>query len=574
MLPSRMQDLVNLRHLNIEETFSLIEMPKGMSNLKHLNSLWHYIVGRDKENGIRELGTLDNLHGSLCISNLENVNNSCEASEAKMSNKKHINILELKWLSHCDIDIVDFQNEREILNKLQPHRNLKELSIVGYRSETFPNWLGLGLSCYSNMTKLRMNGCKNCRQLPSLGQLPSLQHMELFGLDGLERIGGEFYKNGESSHEGTHFRSLQSLAFHRMHGWREWHIPDGFDGFPKLKRLSIHDCPVLSGDLPAHLPALEQLTIWKCEELALSLQRAPQLHQLLVMGTACYRNSARCEVLISETRQTKSALKCLPRIQSVYLQALIIKDCWSAISISGDYLPATLQYLQICNCSKLTFSEPLQHTWLREIFVYKCDSLTLFPLLALPNLKALSITYCPHLVSMPELRFVAPHLETLYIAYCPEMDSFGEECLPRSLTTLRIHNCQKLARWITSNGLRSQGLTHLILTFWKEVKSFPREGCLPTSLESLQLWYFSNLETLDCKGLHHLTSLQQLTIKYCPKLENFTQENLPASVAKLRIGEESPLRRKLEEMNDPRIQYKPDDYFIGSVNNLEILMRI
>ncbi|XLR12351.1 hypothetical protein S83_040289, partial [Arachis hypogaea] len=36
------------------------------------------------------------------------------------------------------------------------------------------------------------------------------------------------------------------------------------------------------------------------------------------------------------------------------------------------------------------------------------------------------------------------------------IDSFGEECLPPSLTTLRISKCEKLERWITSNGLQGE----------------------------------------------------------------------------------------------------------------------
>ncbi|XP_052112826.1 putative disease resistance RPP13-like protein 1 [Arachis duranensis] len=442
MLPSRMQDLVNLRHLDTRGAHSLKEMPKGMSKLKHLNFLRHYIVGEQVDNGIRELGALDDLHGSLCISKLKNVKDSGEALEAKMGNKKHVNILELKWLPEGDEyddddddlkwlpdddddlkwlrddddddgdsdrdddcgDIVDVEKERDILEKLQPHRNLKELSIYSYRGETFPDWLGL--PCYSNITKLILFVCKNCRQVPSLGQLPSLQHLVICGLYGLERIGGEFYNNAESSHQGTPFRSLETLKFVGMPRWQEWHIPDDFDGFPKLKSLSIANCPVLSGDLPAHLPALEELDI-------------------------------------------------------------------------------------------------------RE---------------------------------------------------CPEMDCFGEECLPPSLTTLRIYKCKKLSRWIISKGLQSQGLTHLFLSFWNEVKGFPGEGCLPASLKSLQLSYFSNLEMLDCKGLHHLTSLQQLTIEKCPQLENITQPNLPASLSKLLIKGKCPLGSKLEEMNDPRIQYQTDLY--------------
>ncbi|KAL4338842.1 hypothetical protein AHAS_Ahas12G0250600 [Arachis hypogaea] len=457
ILPCRMQDLVNLRHLDIEGTSSLIEMPKGMSKLKHLNFLSGYILGKQEENGIRELGSLDNLHGSLCISNLKNVNNSREALEAKMGNKKHINILELKWIPEDDDeedDDVDFQKERNILGELQPHRNLKELSIDDYRGEIFPDWLGL--SCYSNLTNLSMYRCKNCRQLPSLGQLPSLEHLRIFDFDGLERIGGEFYNNAESSHQGTPFRSLQTLIFCGMPRWREWHTPDDFDGFPKLKKLDIAECPVLSGDLPAHLPEMEQLTIWKCEELACSLPRAPKLQELLVSSSECLEDVKPHEVVIEETQQAKSVLECLLHIESLCLQSLKIQKCSSAISISGDYLPDSLQDLRISDCSKLTFSKPLQHKSLTEIHVSQCDSLTLFPLGSLPNLKKLSISECPRLASVPGLGFSAPHLEILEIDACEEIDSFGEECLPPSLTTLRISKCEKLERWITSNGLQGE----------------------------------------------------------------------------------------------------------------------
>ncbi|MED6148291.1 hypothetical protein PIB30_051739 [Stylosanthes scabra] len=553
MLPSRMQDLVNLRHLDIRGTRSLEEMPKGMSKLKHLNLLGYYIVGEHEENGIRELGPID-VHGSFCISKLENVKNSSEALEAKMANKKHIKILELEWswFSKYD-DAVDVETERDILKELRPHENLKELSILGYRGEIFPDWLGL--SSYSNITELTMYSCKNCRELPSLGQLPSLQHLDIRELDGLKRIGGEFYKSGESSQEGTPFKSLQTLVFDRMKGLQEWHIPDEFDGFPKLKTLEIRRCPVLKGDLPAHLPALEQLTIWDCEELTSSLPRAPKLHQLEVTVDGPNQRASPHGVVISETQLAKSVLECLPHIQSPYLQYLKIKHCESEISISNDHLLDSLQYLEISYCSELTISEPLQHESLTRIRV--CDHpLTVLPLEALPNLKTLSIIYCYDLVSLPPLRFAAPHLEYLYIAGCPEIDCFGEECLPPSLTTLHITNCEKLERWITSNGFHTEGLTHLILECWNEVKSFPREGCLPASLQSLQLSGFENLETLDCKGLHHLTFLQKLTIEYCPKLENITEERLPASLSKLYIYGESPLRSKLQEMNDPRIQFE------------------
>ncbi|KAL4286026.1 hypothetical protein AHAS_Ahas19G0045000 [Arachis hypogaea] len=135
-------------------------MPKGMSKLKHLNFLSDYIVSEQEENGMRELGTLDNLHGSFCISKLENVKNSGEALKAKMGNKKHINTLKLKWVPDGDID--DIGIERDILDKLQPHENLNKLSIKGYpEGSNFRNpagAVGIGVPAPHPTPKCPMSG--------------------------------------------------------------------------------------------------------------------------------------------------------------------------------------------------------------------------------------------------------------------------------------------------------------------------------------------------------------------------------------------------------------------------------
>ncbi|MED6159276.1 hypothetical protein PIB30_040820 [Stylosanthes scabra] len=522
MLPKRLQDLVNMHHLDIRGAHCLQEMPKGMSKLKHLNILSDYIVGKQEDNGIRELGTLDKLHGSFCISKLENVKNSGEASKAMMGNKKHINDLELKWLREGDVG--DVQTERDILDKLQPHQNLKELSIEGYWGKTFPDWLGLFV--YSKMTKLSLTRCKNCRELPSLGQLHSLQHLQISELDGLEKIDFEFFnKKSGSFQQETPFKSLETLIIEDMPHWSEWDFPDEFDGFSQLRILKIKHCPVLGGDLPAHLPALEELCINGCEKLACSLPRAPNLHLININGHWSFEDPN--EVLFSKTQLAMSVLECLSHIQQPRVQRLDISYCKSAITISADYLPASLQYLRIHHCPELTISEQLQLKWLTKIEVYKCGSLTSFPLGNLPNLKNLKLHCCgnleyvevPHalpsliyldisdclsLVSLPELGRVAPHIEELKIWWCPKIGCFAEECLPPSLKKLCVTD--KLASWIASNNLQSEGLTHLDLFRCNDVKLFPREDCLPPSLESLELSYFPDLETLDCKGLHHLTS--------------------------------------------------------------------
>ncbi|MED6118993.1 hypothetical protein PIB30_007883 [Stylosanthes scabra] len=592
MLPEKMQDLVNLRYLDIHGASSLKEMCRGMSKLKNLNFLSDYIVGEHDENGIRELAALENLRGSFRISKLQNVKNSGEALEAKISDKKHIDILLLFW---GDEGSVDDQTSRDILDKLQPHAELKELSVTGYRGKKFPDWLGF--SSYRSMTKLELSYCKNCSELPCLGQLPSLKHLNLFNLDGLERIGCEFYKSNKSFEQETPFKSLESLTFRYMSCWEEWHFPDEFDGFPQLKRLSIHDCDVLTGNLPGYLPALEKLIIEGCEELACSLPRAPKLHELKVSGEMRMEEAPESlrEITIDKSALATSVLECVAHTQPPHLQCIVISNCSPDISISWDHLPASLQELNIWCCSNLTFSGQMRHS-IKEICISDCGSLKLFPLVALPkleklqiyacrnlecievpqdhddhvlpSLRELSILFCPLLVSISTLVLAAPHLEELTITCCSRIDSFLEGGLPPSLRVLDINYCPKLTRSIILGGLHDEGLTRLSLSGCYKVKSFPREGCLPTSLESLRIRKFRHLETLDCKALLHLTSLRKLNIWQCWNLRNMTEESLPASITKLTISE-CPLRSKLKEMNNPLINSEDEYYSVSEDSESE-----
>ncbi|GKA41762.1 NB-ARC domains-containing protein [Tanacetum coccineum] len=50
---------------------------------------------------------------------------------------------------------------------------------------------------------------------------------------------------------------------------------------------------------------------------------------------------------------------------------------------------------------------------------------------------------------------------------------------------------------------------------------------LPSSLNKLELWYFEKLESVSM-GIQHLTSLQQLEICNCPKIQDLPEKLLPS----------------------------------------------
>ncbi|XP_028224399.1 putative disease resistance RPP13-like protein 1 isoform X2 [Glycine soja] len=550
-LPTDMQNLINLCHLHIDGT-DIREMPRGMGMLSHLQHLDFFIVGKHKENGIKELGTLSNLHGSLSIRNLENVTRSNEALEARMLDKKHINHLSFLWSNGTD-----FQTQLDVLCKLKPHQGLESLTILGYDGTIFPDWVGN--FSYHNMTSLSLRYCDNCCVLPSLGQLPFLKELYISNLDSVKTVDAGFYKN-EDCLSVTPFSSLETLSIVRMYCLELWSTPES-DAFPLLKSLTIENCPKLRGDLPNHLPALKKLKI------ASSLPRAPTLNRLEIRKS----NNVSLHVFplllewieVEGSQMVESMIKAITSIEPTCLQHLKLSDCSSAISFPGGRLPASLKALHISNLKNLELPTQHKHELLESLsLVNSCYCLRSLPLATFPNLKRLEIRCCEHLKSLLvsgaesfkslcSLSSLLPKLEYLHIEDCPEIESFPEGGMPPNLRTVEIDNCEKLLSGLAwpSMGM----LTHLIV--WGPcdgIKSFPKEGLLPPSLTSLKLYYLLNLEMLDCMGLLHLTSLQELTIEICPLLENMVGERLPVSLIKLTI-ERCPLLEKQCRRKHPQI---------------------
>ncbi|RYR71668.1 hypothetical protein Ahy_A02g005894 isoform B [Arachis hypogaea] len=444
-LPSNMQNLVNLRHLDIEGT-DLEEMPKKMSKLKDLQILSYYIAGKHEENGIGELGELTHLHGSFCLKNLENVKNSGEASNARMDEKIHLNDIDLTWSSFEESEVCDSQSEKDVLDKLHPHKDLKKLYMCGYRGTMFPDWLGQ--SSYHNMTELYLSGCRNCLVLPSLGQLPSLERLVITDFNKVKKIGGSFYKgDGTHQHQETPFRSLKSLQFFSLSCWEEWESYECDDDddapFPQIEKLSIWNCPKLRGDLPTFLPSLKSLYIRGCEELGCYLPRAPTIFLMEILG----KQEARMrdlplslQLLRIEGKQLVDSLfEAMTHTQPTSLIQLQISECSSAISFPGDSLPPLLQDLRIYNCKNVEFPmQYQQHHSLESLYIYNsCDSLTFFALPVFPNLLFLRIERCENLTSLEVSH--SQSLRELWIEECPKLVNITR--LPASLRELRISEC-------------------------------------------------------------------------------------------------------------------------------------
>ncbi|KAK6777237.1 hypothetical protein RDI58_023954 [Solanum bulbocastanum] len=509
-LPLQMEKLINLHHLDITNTWRL-KMPLHLCKLKSLQVLVgaEFLVGGCGGLRMEDLGEVQNLYGSLSVLELQNVVDKREAVKAKMMEKNHVEKLSLEWSGST---ANDYQTEREILDELHPHTNIKELQITGYRGTKFSNWLADPL--FLKLVIFSLSNCKDCYSLPALGQLPCLKILSIRGMHGITEVTQEFYGSSSSK---MPFNSLEELRFEDMPEWKQWHVL-GSGEFPILEYLSIEKCRKLMGKLPENLCSLTELRI----------SETP---------------------LFDEAQMFRSQLEGMKQIVK-----LEIRDCNSLTSLPFSILPRSLKRIEICGCQKLKLEEPVGYCnmFLKELSLMRCDCIDDISPELLPTVRKLTVEYCQNLT-----RFLIPTVtESLSIWGCENLEKLSVavgthesamtylyilnceklKCLPEielfNLQVLNINNCKKLVNdrneWCLQ---RLPCLTELVIKHDgsdKEIQHWE----LPSSIKRLEI---HNLKTLSSQLLKSLTSLSQLTIDDCPNLQSLSESTLPSSLSELTI---------------------------------------
>ncbi|KAH0747625.1 hypothetical protein KY285_009282 [Solanum tuberosum] len=582
-LPLQMEKLITLRHLDISNT-RLLKMPLHLSKLKSLQVLFgaKFLLGGLS---MEDLGEAQNLYGSLSVVELQNVVDRREAVKAKMREKNHVDKLSLEWSESSSAD--NSQTERDILDELRPHKNIKEVEIIGYRGTTFPNWLADPL--FLKLVQLSLRNCKNCYSLPALGELPFLKFLSIRGMHGITEVTGEFYGSWSSKKS---FNCLEKLEFEDMPEWKQWHVI-GSGEFPILEKLKIKNCPELSLETPIQLSNLKRFEV---------------------------NGSPKVGVVFDDTELFRSQLEGMKQIVE-----LDIGYCNSVTSFPFSILPTTLKRIYIYGCQKLKLDPPVGEMILEELIVEECDissellprarnltiqdchNLTRFLIptatesLDIWNcenveklsvacggtqMTLLSIDLCKKLKWLPErMQELLPSLKELYLINCPEIESFPEGGLPFNLQRLWISNCKKLV-----NSRKKWCLQRLLFLTELEIK---HDGSdeeivdgenweLPSSIQRLEIWNLKTLSSQHLKSLtslqslriegnlpqiqsmleqgqfSHLTSLQSLGIINCPNLQSLPESALPSSLSQLTIH------------NCPKLQSLPESALPSSLSQLTI----
>ncbi|KAL5574162.1 hypothetical protein UlMin_023759 [Ulmus minor] len=267
-LPTDIGCLIKLRHLDFSDS-NMKELPMQIFDMKDLQTLQpSFILPKEHaDSSIKKLGSFQQLHGQLGIQGLKNVVDVKNVFEAKLRDKTFITALDLRWDDGWDDDSDDSMKEREILDQLQPHTNLKKLRIKGYSGTEFSDWMGD--QSFSSIVEVELFECDNCRSLWPLDHLPSLKTLFIGNsFRRVETINWEFFSKGSSVRKP--FRSVESLYLRGMRELKEWLFREGEVVFPTLKELQLSYCPKLEVRLlPDCFPSLTKLKVEQCRQLKL-----------------------------------------------------------------------------------------------------------------------------------------------------------------------------------------------------------------------------------------------------------------------------------------------------------------
>ncbi|GKV39818.1 hypothetical protein SLEP1_g47533 [Rubroshorea leprosula] len=359
----------------------------------------------------------------------------------------------------------------------------------------------------------------------------------------------------------------------------------------RLEELSIAQCPAFRmfprGKLPTTLKVLQ---IWGCEKLESlpegilmnngNAYEVSQLEALNIVSCPCLKSFPSGQLSNSFKRlyiENCKQLESPPQRMLQYCTEL------KGISIDGG------------DMKSLCLEDMRGPTFLS---IDTCDGLESFSL-SISNLKDLFISDCRNLKSLPSKMHDLTSLNGLYISNCPRIKCISDSGLPPNLTWLHIYECIGIES-IPGGGL-FPNLIDLQIFDCQGIESIPDHGfppnlrsltidcknlkkpmqewglsritsllsleiywicpdldVLPTSLTRLVVGKVENMKSIARGLLQNLNSLQDLTIKDCPKLQSLPKEGLPPSLQKLCI------------MNCPNLQSLPKEGLPSLLEKLKI----
>ncbi|XP_060669175.1 putative disease resistance protein At3g14460 [Ziziphus jujuba] len=296
------------------------------------------------ESNIKELGKFQNLRGKLCITNLENVVNVEDVSEANLKDKKLIRELILEWKGDSAKDSHEAWK--------------KEWSLMGCSKQ-------VGDGVFSNLKYVTFSDCPKLNGACIPDYLPSLTYLRISGSSdhlvgslsrceypSLDKLHLEYCPTMKSFPQGKLLFNIKKIKIFECNEV----VSHSKEGWPcNLKSLKISQCEKVFGEpMECNLRMLTTLT-------SLKLNLPPNLKSLNGMGFGC-----------------------LVSLQKLYIIACGEFQC---LVEEDEGLPASLTTLELCylpELKSLNASAFRNLTSLQNLLITKCTLLQCLPEERLP----------------------------------------------------------------------------------------------------------------------------------------------------------------------------------------------
>ncbi|XP_057781719.1 disease resistance-like protein DSC2 [Salvia miltiorrhiza] len=424
---------------------------------------------------------------------------------------------------------------------------------------------------------LSLYDCRECEEIPMLGQLPNLKSLVLLELSNLKCINSSFYGmvNKDTRIVFPALEKLELIDMPKLTKWVEIEVSGGSEVklFPRLQHLEIKRCSQLMS-----VPGLGQLPNLKSLELS-------ELSNLECINSSFYG------MVNNDTRIV------FPSLEKLELHRMPKLAEWAEIEVSGGSevkLFPRLQHLKISRCEQLMsvpshVSSCLQHLTIRWTGLEFLPADWLFS--NNQTLSHLEISYCSNLTELGDSRGEQSQgsftsLRVLRIDECEALEYLPCEMLGFSLEELSLANLSSLKNLGRVNDClpRLARLTHLSVY---GVPEFMATGCLKISpfpiLRKVDIDVSMGVETVDailqgcCHSLYSLSlkgmesweclqeSIQLLTALSQLRLFDFGMEELPEW-----FGNLSSLK-ELWLLNCKRLRRLPSMDAMQRLTTLEVL---
>ncbi|XP_038874765.1 putative disease resistance protein RGA3 [Benincasa hispida] len=445
-LPNDLRKLVSLRHLEfyIDRSNQFKQMPKHLGQLIQLQTLSSFVVGLHEGYKIEELGFLKNLKGKLSLFCLERVKNKKEAMAAKLVEKENIFHLDFQW-GWKHVREGSSYNDLDVLDGLQPHKNLQALTIQNFAGELLPSRIFV-----ENLVEIYLQDCERCETLPMLGQLLKLEVLEIRNLHSVRSIGDEFY--GNYCKERTLFPELKTFHIFEMKSLEHWEeiasISNGIM-FPHLESLSIISCVKLMNIPNIFASGWKRLEVDADSVSFSSFRSHGKLRSLKILGCEKLTKLPWLEFCSSLENLWISSCSNL-NLQNMHsLSCLSIRDL--------QKLPNGIANL--LNLKDLSIHGDLQvYDWNPLIHLGSLESLVLVDsgsgaaqlpqqLEQLTGLRSLHISHFNHIEALPEWFRNFTSLEMLNLYNCRNLKNLPSQKAMSNLvklSSLRVYGCSQL----------------------------------------------------------------------------------------------------------------------------------